>query len=289
MTTTATPTSSASLSGVSFGGILRSEWIKLRSLRSTVWCYAIMVVLTIGFGLLFAASASFMFAEVPEGAITDDQQGTLALVATVGLTFSQLIAIILGALMITGEYGTGMIRSTFTAVPQRIPAVLGKAIVFAVVTFIVSFASLAITAVLGQPLLDASGIPSTLSDDKLWIALAGGAGYTALIGLFGMAIGTIIRNSAGSIAAALGTVLVLPTVLQIFTSVMQAEWANNLATFLPSNAGALMYTYPTDEEPFNPYTFDPIVLEAWQGGLVVVAWVVALFVLASVLLKRRDA
>lgn len=281
-----------SLSGVSFGGILRSEWIKLRSLRSTIWCYAIMVVVTIGFGLLFAASASLMFATPVEGVpatILDDQQGVLVLVATVGISFSQLIAIILGALMITGEYGTGMIRSTFASVPKRLPALFGKAVVFAMVTFVVSFVAIALTAILGQPILAANGIPSNLADGALWTTLLGGAAYIALIGLFGMAIGAIIRNSAGSIAAALAMVLVLPTILQIFAGVMLADWANTILTFLPSNAGALMYTYPTDGETFTGGSFDPILVDAWQGGLVVVVWVVALFALASVLLKRRDA
>jgi len=288
MTTTTAPATST-LSGVSFGGILRSEWIKLRSLRSTIWCYAIMVVVTIGFGVLFAAAASVMFQGVPEGVVPDDQQSTLVLVATVGISFSQLIAIILGALTITGEYGTGMIRSTFAAVPKRLPALFGKALVFAIVTFVVSFVAIALTALFGQPILAANGIPTNLADATLWLTLAGGAAYVALIGLFGMAIGAIIRNSAGSIAAALAVVLVLPTILQIFAGVTQAAWAVNIMTFLPSNAGTIMYTYPTDEAPFNPYNFDPIVLETWQGGIVVVIWVAVLLVLASVLLKRRDA
>ena len=96
-----------------------------------------------------------------------------------------------------------------------------------------------------------------------------------------------MRNSAGGIATALGAILVLPSIVGIFVAVTQAEWAANLGNLLPSAAGARLYAYPTTAfvDPMQVVT----PLEPWQGGLVLLVWIAALFVLASVLLKRRDA
>jgi len=116
------------MNGLTFGGILRSEWIKLRSLRSTIWCYSILVAITFGLGLLFAAALTSQADGMPLN--HDAQQAFVVQVATLSISLSQLVVVVLGALVITGEYGTGMIRSTFAAVPSRVPAVVAKALVF---------------------------------------------------------------------------------------------------------------------------------------------------------------
>ena len=283
MTTTTAP----ALSGVTFGGILVSEWIKLRSLRSTVWCYIILIVITVALApllsLLVASEGS------QPGMVLDyaSSQATAAQMATSSIGFSQLVVSVLGALVITGEYGTGMIRSTLSAVPKRLPALFGKAAVFAVVTFVVSFVALAVSLLVSLPVLAGGDIVVDLGDAQLWLTILGAAGYLAGIGLFSLAIGAIVRNSAGGIASALGAILVLPSIVGIFALVSQAEWAGNIGNFLPSNAGARLYAYPV--EAF----VDPLAvvtpLEPWQGGLVLLVWIATLFVLASVLLKRRDA
>lgn len=280
--TTIAPTQ---LSGVSFGGILRSEWIKLMSLRSTIWCYAILVFLTISLGLLFGSTI------FTEGITLDhDTQQTFAVqAATLSTGMSQLVIAVLGALVITGEYGTGMIRSTLTAVPARLPALFGKIVVFGIVTFVISLVAIVLSALLSAPLLAGNGIEADFGDANYWSALVGAAGFLALTGIFATAIGTIVRNSAGAIAIVLGFVLVLPTIVQIFAVITKAEWVANLGAFLPSNAGARMYAYVSDAPAVDPLGLDSLVLEPWQGALVLVAWVVALLALASVLLKRRDA
>ena len=196
----------------------------------------------------------------------------------------------LGALVITGEYGTGMIRSTLTAVPTRLPALFGKIVVFAVVTFVVSLVSLVLAALLTAPLLAANGIKADLSDPGYWSAIVGAAGYLALSGIFATAIGTIVRSSAGAIAIVLGVVLVLPTITQIFALITMQEWVVNLNALLPSTAGSRMYTYVGDgQRAVDSLGLGGIVLEPWQGLLVLLAWVVGLLALASVLLERRDA
>jgi ABC-2 type transport system permease protein len=281
-----------------FAGVLRSEWIKLRSLRSTLWCYLIIVLLTIGLGFLIAGTLQPPAPGAP--ALTHDvQQSTWVTVSTLGIGFAQLVSAVLGALVITGEYGTGMIRSTFAAVPKRLPAIVAKALVFGVVTFVVALAGVVITAVAAAPLLPAKGITPDFGDGKVWLALLGGAGYVALIGLLAFGIGLTIRSSAGGIAAALGLVLVVPTILQILATVTRAVWPANIAAFLPSSAGGKLYAYQgaaaESLAPGRPggataaAATDTIVLDSWQALLVVLGWVVVAFVIGSILVKRRDA
>ncbi|MEO6532255.1 MAG: ABC transporter permease [Pseudolysinimonas sp.] len=278
---------------LSFGGVLRSEWIKLRSLRSTLWCYLIIVLLTVGLGLLIAGSLPDP-ASGAKAATHDVQQSTWVTVATLGIAFAQLVSAVLGALVITGEYGTGMIRSTFAAVPKRLPAIVAKALVFGVTSFIVALVGLVITALVSAPLLPAKGITPDFGDGKVWLALVGGAGYIALIGL-------IIRSSAGGIAAALGLVLVIPLILQILSRVTRADWPANVAAFLPSNAGGKLYEYQgavaESLAPSRPgaaasaaaSAANTITLDSWQALLVLLGWVVAAMVIGAILVKRRDA
>jgi ABC-2 type transport system permease protein len=271
---------------LTFGGILRSEWIKLRTVRSTNWCYLIIVVLTIGLGFLVAAA-------VPTTAFGADsgdsatQQSTWMQMTTLGVSFGELVSAVLGTLVITGEYGTGMIRSTVTAVPTRIPALIAKALVFGVTTFVVGLVSLVATALLTAPVLAAKGIHPDFGDAGVWLAIVGAAGFLALIGVLALSIGAIIRNSAGGIATSLGLILVLPGALGILSVITQADWPRNLATFLPGEAGGRMYAYVSGATPGVANGI--VVLEPWQGFLVLAGWFVVLFVGASVLFKRRDA
>ena len=270
-------------SGLSFGGLLRSELVKLRSLRSTLWCYGIIVLITIGFGLLLASWVQLG----NTAAANADQQALWVRVATTSIMLNQLVVAVLGALIITGEYGTGMIRSTFAAAPKRIPALLAKAVVLAVTTFVISLVSIVVTALLAALLLPGRGIHPDFGDGKVWLAFLGGALYLALVGLISLAIGTLVRSSAGGVAASLGLVFVLPVIMVIITSITRATVAQNVSALLPSAAGERMYSYVTASIVKAPSGF--ILLEAWQGLLVVVGWAVVLFVIAGVLLKRRDA
>jgi ABC-2 type transport system permease protein len=279
---------------LTFTGVVRSEWIKLVTLRSTMWCYLIMAAVTIGLGFVLAVAGPAAFGNDDSGAIpAETQQAIWLQAATLGIGFTQLVTVVLGALVITGEYGTGMIRSTFAVVPARLPALAAKALVFGLVTFTVGLVSIVATAVLTAPLLPASGIHPDFGDQSVWMGWLGGAGYLTLIGLLAMAIGAIIRVSAGGIAAGLGLVLVLPAVLQVVSRLTGAAWAQSISAILPSAAGGRMYSYPVDTDaPAAPgvgQIADGIVLEPWQGLLVLVTWVAVMFILAATLLKRRDA
>ena len=279
MTTTTTYTANGS--GLSFRGLLLSEWIKLTSLRSTVWCYGIILLINLGLGLLLAAS--FQQREDHTAAL---DQGYWMQAATIGIAFSQLVVAVLGALVITGEYGTGMIRSTLTAVPKRVPALISKALVFGMVTFVVSLVSIVGSALLAALILSGKGLDLDPTDGRAIGALIGGAGFLTLVGLIALFLGTIVRNSAAGISAVLGLIFVAPIVLQIFAAVTRASWVQNVFEFLPSSAGSRLYGYAATPAPKIP---DVIVLDPGQGLLVLLAWVVVFASIATTLLKRRDA
>jgi ABC-2 type transport system permease protein len=293
-TTTSPRTAPAGLErahGVTFGGILRSEWIKLRSLRSTFWCAVIILVLTLGLAALASATLGAFNPRTGEAVpLPTGSALTPSIASAVALptTFVSLVAAVLGALMITGEFGTGMIRSTFTAVPKRIPAVLGKAVVVTVVVFVIAAVSILLAALLSLGIFGARGASPEV-DGTFWLALLGDAGYIALIALLSFAVGTIIRNSAGGIATSLGLILVLPIIASLLAALAKADWARNVADFLPSNAGGRMYAYTALAGTEPAAASGTLVLEPWQGLLVLVAWIVVLGAVALVLVRRRDA
>jgi ABC-2 type transport system permease protein len=282
-----TTTRSAHLSKLSFGGVLKSEFIKLFTLRSTCWCILILLVLSIGIGLIVATVSPPARAHVPAPVLTTAGQQSQAVAdATIGTGFGELVFAVLGALVITGEYGTGMIRSTFAAVPKRLPALFAKAIVLGITTFIVGLATIYATALIIFPLLPGKHIHPNWGDWKLEEALIGGAVYLTLIALVAFSIGAIVRNSAGGIAAALGLILVLPGILELISGLTQATWAENLVVFAPTSAGGHLYDYVVTA----PVAVSGVaLLDRTTGGLVLIAWVVVLFVVAAVMLKRRDA
>lgn len=288
--TTATLTPSP-LDGIrlKFGGVLRSEWIKLRSLRSTVWCLGLVVLLTVGFGPLLALTLN-----TPEGGTLPDanQHQLQVQVATLGVNFTQLIVAVLGVLVISGEYGTGMIRSTFVAVPGRLGAFFAKAIVLAVTTFVVGVISIALSAVVAWPIIAGKGVSVSPMDSSVLLPLLGGAGYLTLIAVLAFAFGAILRNSAGGIATILGLVLVVPTILQILASLTKATWITNVSAFLPSVAGGKMFDYvdsATATQAADEAAKQGLVyILPWEGLLVLAAWVVIGLVVGAVLTKRRD-
>jgi ABC-2 type transport system permease protein len=259
-------------SGLSFGGALRSEWIKLRTVRSTIWSYATAIVISLGMAALMSLALDLGGTEIP----ADRQAAFVAQAGTFGVFFSQLVVAVLGVLAISGEYSTGMIRSSLTAVPKRLPMLAAKAVVLFVCTFVVGAISTVASALVATPILAGQGVSASFTDPELLLPLLGGALYLALVAVFSLGVGAILRSSAGGIAAALGIVLLLPIVLMM----IPADWAADLQPYLLSNAGLAI---------FGLSVFVPTTLEVWQNVLVTVAWVVAALAAAAVLLKRRDA
>jgi len=252
---------------LSTAGLIRSEWIKLRSVRSTVWSFAIVIAAsaTIAVGLSSTAS------DIPR---TVSEQATEALwVATFGVNIGQLVMAALGVLVISGEYGTGMIRSTLTAVPKRTPALAAKAVVLFAASFAVGAIATFGSSLISAPILAGRGI--TVQFDGAFVRdLLMAALYLAFTSVFALGIGTVLRSSAGGLAAALGIVLLLPfLVFQL--EFAGAQWLRDSSPYLFSNAGAGMYTGGQFEQ--------------WQFTLIVVAWTAVSLGLGALLLKRRDA
>ena len=189
--------------------------------------------------------------------------------------FGQLVVAVLGVLAISGEYSTGMIRSSITATPKRLPMLAAKALVIFVCTFIVGLVSTVGSYLVALPILAGKGISAGLTDPDLLLPLLGGALYLALVAVFALGVGAILRSSAGGIAAALGIVLLLPIVL----SMIPAEWVADLVPYLLSNAGLAIFGLDLGSEGF----------EVWQNILIVLGWVAVSLAGAAVLLKRRDA
>lgn len=273
---------------LSFSGVLRSEWIKLLSLRSTVWSYGLIIVLWVGFGLLVAWTFSFGTDNAPGSAAPPPPPPGLAAeitltVSTLGVaSIGQLIAAVLGVLVISGEYSTGMIRSTLAAVPRRLTVLAAKAIVLFVTTTLVGLVSAAITYLVTYPILDGQGLASGLDEPGLAIALLGSALYLGLVAVFALGLGTLIRASAGGIAAALGVLLMLPILISVLSAFV--DWAEEIQPFLLSNAGAVLYSIHADADVGMGMAWESTQLDPLPAALVVLGWTIG-----ALALRRRDA
>ncbi|ANP74112.1 ABC transporter permease subunit [Cryobacterium arcticum] len=274
MTSTVTPTTPFApafvVSGapLSFAGLLRSEWIKLRTVRSTIWSYATVIVISLGMALLMSSTLNLEGTQVPES----EQGSWIIQVSTFGIIFGQLVVGVLGVLSISGEYSTGMVRSSLTAVPRRLPMLAAKAIVLFVCTYVVGLVSVVGSYLVASPILAGKGLSASLADPDLFLPLLGAALYLSLVAVFALGMGTILRSSAGGIAATLGVILLLPTVFQL----IPADWAADLLPYILSNAGTAIFAGSDSMEP-------------WQNILIVLGWVAVSLAGAAVLLKRRDA
>ncbi|MFJ7290122.1 ABC transporter permease [Curtobacterium sp. AB451] len=265
--------------GLRFGRLVRSEWIKFRSIRSTVWCLAILVVLTIAMAFLIGNAL-----DVGGAVSKDSQNGTLVTINTASVSLTALVVAVLGVLIITGEYGTGQIRSTFTADPHRTGAVLAKAAVLAVTTFVVSAVSIWIGVIVSAALQAGKGVHADLADPAVFMPLLGASVYVTLLALLAFGIGLLVRSSAGGIAITLGLLLVLPVVLSLIANVIQAQWLLDVTKFLPDQAGAQLFAYSSADAVQQ----EGVVLNGWAGFGVLVAEVVAVGALALAVARRRD-
>ena len=206
---------------VTFWRVLRSEWIKLWTLRSTWWTLGSTVVVMVGFALMLAFVVQ-LAADGMEGAPPEDQAAMSAVlggttVVAAGYEMAALVVAVLGALVITGEYSTGMIRSTFAAVPGRLPAFFGKAVILVLVTAVLTAVSLALSWLVTYPILNASDATVDFGDSTQVRSLFGTVLYVTLVALFALAVGTLLRHTAGAIFTVVAIFLVIPIVFQIAT------------------------------------------------------------------------
>lgn len=258
---------------VTFPRVIHSEWVKFRSLRSNWTLMAAAAALVIGVGAIAAAVLSGSLTSLGEGpgeGVTDPTTASLA-----GLQLAQIILGIVGVVAVTSEFGSGMIRATFAAVPSRLPVLWAKAVVVAGITLMVAVPTIFATFFVSQ-LLVGSDLQASISDDGVLLALIGSSGYLAAVVLFGLGLGSILRQAAGAIGAIFVLLLVAPGLLGL---VLPASWGDALLKYLPSNASTAFTTVNSPEALLSPTA----------GALVVAGWVVAFLGVAAVLLKRRDA
>ncbi|MFC4554052.1 ABC transporter permease subunit [Georgenia faecalis] len=272
--------SAVAVSPVSFPRVVRSEWIKLWSLRSTYWVIGATLVAMVAMSLLMTVAVNAV-AEEPELAGLGPEPIT---VLSLSYAMGQLVVAVLGVLVITGEYSTGMIRSSFAAVPTRVPVLAAKALVIAVVAFVLGVAGVGLSYVITAPMLADAGGAADLADPDTQRMFWGTGLYLMAVALFSLGVGALLRHSAGAIATVLGIFLVLPSVAQIVGS--SVDWVYDALPYLPSAAGerilAVTGTATEDMGATN-------LLEPWTGYGVLAAYVVVLLLAATVLMRRRDA
>jgi ABC-2 type transport system permease protein len=250
--------------------VLNSEWIKMRSLRSTALTLLAAVLMMVAAGWLFGWATNRQWSTTPP-----EQLASFSPVDTTlaGYNLAQLAVGVLGVLLVTGEYATGMVRATFGAVPRRLPVLWAKATLYAGVIFALMLAAGFAAFLGGQQFLGTHG--TDLSAPGALRAIVGVAGYLTLIGVFAVALGFIIRSTAGGIATLFGLLLVLPGLGLL----LPASWQDHLLPYLPSNAGASMVSTVTATGS----------LSASAGLLVLLGWVAGALAGAALLLERRDA
>jgi ABC-2 type transport system permease protein len=254
-------------------GAIRSEFTKIRSVRSTYWTLLALVVVCIGLGALITASTASQFHhnQGPGGQeIFDATQRSLT-----ALYLGQLVMAVLGALIITTEYSTGMIRTSLTAMPRRGTVFAAKALVFGAVALVVGEVTSFIMYFLGQALMHSTGESTTLSQPGVLRAVVGGGLFLAGCGLFAFGIGAIIRHTAGTISAALGLLFVLP----ILAAVLPQSWQSHVNKFLPSNAGAAIWSVRRAAQMYSP----------WTEFFIFLAWIAVLLIAGMFLFRTKDA
>jgi hypothetical protein len=279
--------------GVSQARVVVSEWIKFRSLRSTWWSIGIALLISVGLGILFSALRGNDIAS--NGGFEPDQTAlTLR-----GFYLAQLAVGVLGVLFITGEYSTGMIRATLSAVPTRVPVWAGKIAIFAAAIFGITLVAAFVAFLGGQAVLSgyhvhpmilpgpkgiglAPGPAGTLQSLGVSIshpgsvrAIFGAALYMVGVGLLGLGCGFIIRNAGGAIAALFGLLLVLPLLAQALPTSLQQD----VTKYLPLLAGTAGMNTVSGTDQLSP----------WTGLGVFALYVLAALGIGLYVLRRRDA
>jgi ABC-2 type transport system permease protein len=261
-----------------FGHLLQAEWTKIRSVRSTTWTLIAFVIVTIGFTALITWVTEANW-NGPRAAARDATAlaDPTSIIFGVSVYLGQLTLSVLGVLVITTEYSTGVIRASLLAVPKRLPMLAAKVVVFAILIAIlaemVAFGSFFV----GSAILH-SRVSVSLSDSGVLRATIGAGLYLTVFGLFAMGIGTLIRHSAGAISTAIGVAFLLPILAGLLPD---TSFWNHLVSYLPEQAGSLVYLVHE--------TSSQITLSAWEGFGVLCIWAALVLGIGGYLLQRRDA
>ena len=253
--------------------VLTSEWTKIRSVRSTYWTLFSAAVTTIGLSAIVCAVYVAQFDKLT----AQDKAGfDAASTSMVGGILAQLAIAVLGVLVITSEYGSGMIRATFAAVPQRLTVLAAKATVFTAVVVAVTTTACFVAFFIGQGILSAKDAGVSLGAPNALRTVVGTGLYLAILGLLALGLGTLIRKTAGAITAIVGILFVLPVLSSFLPSSMDA-----IQKYLPSNAATAMLS--------GSGSAGDDVLSAWLGMGVFFLYAVAVLAAAAFTLVHHDA
>ncbi len=258
--------------GVTQSRVIRSEWIKFRSLRSTRYTLAIAVALMVAIGVLATLVMASHYDRLSATEKADFNPVTLSLAGTL---FAQLATGVLGVLFISSEYTTGMIRSSLTAVPRRLPVLWGKVAVFGGFIGAVSIITSFVAFFAGQAMLATKHLDVSITSPEALRKVIGAGLYLTVAGIVGMAIGAILRNSAGGIATFVGLFFVLPPVLGF----LPRSWSDSIAKYLPARAGEAIWNAPSGAATS---------LAPWVGFGLLCLYALVLLGFAASWLRRRD-
>ena len=250
----------------------KAEWIKFRSVRSSIMGVIVTFVLTIGLGALIATAIRGHYNQMdPLRKLTFDPTST----SLGGTLFAQFAVGVIGTLFITSEYSSGSIRSTLAAVPHRTQLAMSKLIVLFVSLLVVSEVACFVTFQLGQSIFSGVVPTDSLSNGSVLRAVVFASVYLTLLSILGYSLGMILRQSAASISVFTSLLLILPIVLFL----MPQSWQNHVAKFEPSALGQSMMAKTTAVNSFG----------AVAALLILVLYVIVVFGVGVTLLKRRDA
>ena len=281
-----------------FAGTVRSEFTKLRSVRSTYWTLLALVLACVGIGALFSWGQTQRLTSLRQGVRLNGQQAPpgvyahlqaqihaqAATVSLFGLLFGQLVIIVLGALAITSEYSTGMIRTSLTAMPRRLTVFSAKGVVFGLVALVTGEVISFLAFFTGQAILSTQHVSTTLGAQDVLRTVVGGGLFLAVVGLLAFGIGAMLRHSAGAIAAGIGVMFVL-WILSQFLPGPPSGWFGqaDIDKWIPFNAGASIWAHAADG-PLGLHPFSP-----WIGFAVFCCYAAAMLIGGLVVFVRRDA
>jgi hypothetical protein len=255
-----------------FTANVRAEWIKLRSVRSTTWTLLATVGIAIGFGALVGVSqmSSWDNLNPAEQLRFDPTFFSLS-----GLWLAQLAVGVLGVILITSEYATGQIRATLGATPHRGTVLAAKATTFSAVVITVGLVSSFGAFFLGQAIFASKDLDVAITDPGVFRAVAGGALYLAAVGLLGLGLGTILRRTAGAVAALVGVLVLAPLV----SGFLPTSFQESVGKYFPAQAGMAIFSVTPDPRSLSP----------WSGFAVLLSFVAITLAVGGALLSRRDA
>ncbi len=292
-----------SAGNANFMGALRSEFTKIWSVRSTYWTLFALIVVCVGIGALFSWGQAEQMSRLASGAgplrgggirfnggappasviaqMRAVRVGRAASVSLFGLLIGQLIIVVLGALTITSEYSTGMIRTSLSTMPRRGTMFAAKGIVFGFVALVVGLVTSFLAFFIGQAIMSSQHINTTLGHPDVLRTVIGGGLFLAVCGLLSFGIGAMLRHTAGAIATAIGLLFVL-WILGNFLPSPPSGWFGqaDIDKWIPFNAGSGIWQHQINgTNPFSP----------WVGFAVFCCYAAVAVIAGLIVLRRRDA